>query len=108
MSFTHGVRLLKRDVEVAAAAIANSCMLGDGRVVNEGQLPPSINDIAVHLLGPQHEATVTTAGTTRMPAVDLNELARIVASKEAKLDAYRSSCGTVWLLIVIDGFNSPR
>jgi hypothetical protein len=104
VSFTHGVRLLKRDVEVAAAAIADTCMLGGGRVVNEGQLPPSIDDITVHLLGPKHDATVTAVGTTWVPPADENELARIVASKEAKLDAYRSACDAVWLLIVIDGF----
>jgi len=102
--FAHGVRLLKRDVEIVAAAIADTCMLGSGRVVNGGQLPPSIDDITVHLLGPKHDATVTAVGTTWVPAADENELARIVASKEARLLAYRSSCSTVWLLIVIDGF----
>lgn len=104
VSFTRGVRLLKPDVEVAAAAIARTCMLGGGRVVNEGQLPASIDDITVHLLGPKHDATVTAVGTTWVPPADENELARIVASKEAKLAAYRSSCDTIWLLIVIGGF----
>ncbi len=79
-------------------------MAGVGRVVNNCQLPPSIEDITIHPLGPAHAGTVTAIGTTWVPPADEHELARIVASKEAKIDAYRNACATVWLLIVIDSF----
>ena len=51
-----------------------------------------------------HTPSVTIIGTTWVPEIDLGELARIIAGKDRKLDAYRKKCAIVWLLIVVDGF----
>jgi len=105
VSFEHGVRLRKRDVEPVASAIASAILARDVDCIqNEGQLPECVSQIVVHPLGPMHTPSVTIIGTTWVPEIDLGELARIVAGKERKLDAYRKRCATVWLLIVVDGF----
>jgi hypothetical protein len=105
VSFANGVRITKRDIDVVATAIAEACMHGKGGLlVNEGQLPACIDDIRFHPIGARHVAMISAIGTTWPPPVDERELGRIVASKEPKLAAYRKSCSTVWLVIVIDGF----
>jgi hypothetical protein len=105
VTFEHGVRLRKRDVEPVASAIASAILARDAEVIrNDGQLPPCVSDIVVHPLGPDHAATVSVIGTTWVPAIDVEELTRIIAGKELKLDAYRKKCATTWLLIVVDGF----
>jgi hypothetical protein len=105
VSFEHGVRLRKHDVEPVANAIASAINTRAADFIrNDGQLPPWVDDIVVHPLGPMHTPSVTIIGTTWVPEIDLGELARIIAGKELKLDAYRKKSATVWLLIVVDGF----
>jgi hypothetical protein len=105
VSVEQGVRLFKRDVEPLASAIASAIMTRDADFIrNDGQLPLCVRDIVVYPLGRKHAPSVTIIGTTWPPPLDIEELARIVAGKEAKLHAYRKKCATVWLLIVVDGF----
>jgi hypothetical protein len=105
VSFEHGVRLRKRDTEPVAIAIASAILTRDAdRIQNDGQLPPCVSQIVVYPLGPKHAPTVTFSGATWPPPLDVDELARIIAGKELKLDTYRKKSATVWLLIVVDGF----
>jgi len=105
LSLEHDVRLHKRDVEHVARAIALAILARHADYIrNDGQLPTCVSDIVVHKLGPKHAPSITIIGTTWLPPLDHEELVRIIAGKEAKLDAYRKKCATVWLLIVVDGF----
>jgi hypothetical protein len=105
VTFEHDVRLRKRDVEPVANAIASAILTRDADLIqNDGQLPASVSQIVVHPLGPKHAPFVTFSGATWPPPLDVDELARIIAGKERKLDAYRKKSATVWLLIVVDGF----
>jgi hypothetical protein len=105
VSFADGVRLLKRDVEPTAEAIVTAMERAQGTFIrNDGDLPVCIDDIVVHPLAAKHEPFVSSIGTAwAAPLVD-DELTRIVRGKEEKLAAYRTRCDTVWLLIVVDGF----
>jgi hypothetical protein len=105
VSFTHGIRLLKRDVEPTADAIVTAIERAPGTMIrNDGDLPACIDDIVIHPLAAKHAPFVSSIGTAWAAPLEDDELTRIVRGKEGKLAAYQRRCPTVWLLIVIDGF----
>jgi hypothetical protein len=104
VTFERNVRLLKRDIDTVADAIVDAIRTGRTYLRNNGKLPSCIDDIVVHPLPAGKELLVAPIGTTWVPPTDADELARLIATKEGKLPAYRARCDVVWLLIVIDGF----
>lgn len=102
--FRRDVRIFKQNVEAIAAAVVDAVESGNHHEFNEQTPANCVDELWVHDIGEKHDAAVTSADTTWLPPLDVEELARIIAVKESKLAAYRQRCASIWLLVVIDGF----
>ena len=65
-------------------------------------LPPEI--AAIHCVGLTGEGSDwSDPGATWVPTLEAMDIAREIAAKEVKLDAYRTSSEEMWLLLAADG-----
>jgi hypothetical protein len=76
------------------------------RVNRRDQLPRGVVDIWAHHRNNVEEPFVGPAWGGRVAPADENELSRLVARKEEKLNVYRRHCSAVWLLLLVDPYSA--